>query len=367
MKVRQIRRWLTDKSPVNDGRRRNSLANEDDLAQQVVEQHNKDLNVTEKDKGDIPTEALQESLSKIEATTPSSKKLEEALLDLEKNPSTDPTVATRDDSPSIARSHDSPQKSELWETTQVTNNSWEKNKGSYPDPTLDLSPSSSFEESIVEGMENLGDFFSLEPDVDDTLSVSTEGMKPSKMHNANIFGNRMMTARTLESICNDDRHIQRAYSTPDYLTTDDEATTSSASHDSPSIPPGVLDSKMTRLLLDPYNANEAVQHQRCFNRGQQPIPRRKKVDPKDLAFLKPKQLSPSSSAKGMAHEKRSSVSLGIEKFGGKKKSLVELRKEQLQKSWAADKKVVRVKKIEWGECHKTGQYKRKITVQAEKG
>ena len=123
---------------------------------------------------------------------------------------------------------------------------------------------------------------------------------------------------------------------------------------------------MTRILLDPYNVNKAVQHQGCFNRGRQSIPRRKKIDPKDLAFLKPKELSPSSSSKVVTCEKRSSVSLGIEKFGGKKKSLVELRKEQLQKIWAADKQVVHVKKIEWGECHKTGQYKRKITVQANK-
>ena len=358
MKVKQIRRWLTDKSPVSNGRRSNTLAQDDNLAQPVVE-HNEVLNETDEGRGDFQTSSHQESVMKI---TPSSKQLEEALLDLEKNPSTDPTVVTlEDDSPSMAPPpDDSPQKSELWET-------WKTKKMPYPNPTLDLSPSSSFEDSIVEGMENLGDFFSVEPEGDDAISVSTEGMKPSKMYNANIFGNRMMTARTLESICNDGRHIQRAYSTPDYLsTTDDEATTSSTSHDSPSITPGVLDSKMTRILLDPYNVNKAVQHQGRFNRGHQSIPRRKKIDPKDLAFLKPKELSPSSSSKVVTCEKRSSVSLGIEKFGGKKKSLVELRKEQLQKIWAADKQVVHVKKIEWGECQKTGQYKRKITVQANK-
>jgi hypothetical protein len=187
------------------------------------------------------------------------------------------------------------------------------------------------------------------------------------MYNASIFGNKMMTARTLDLICNDGRLIQRAYSTPDYDKKNDEATNSPQSHDSPSITPGVLDSKMTRHLLDPYHVHEAVHHhQGNFKRDHQSIPRRKKIDPTDLVFLNPKERSSSSSSKILTMEKKpSSVSRGIEKFGGKKKSLVELRKEQLEKTWANNKKAAHVKKIEWGVCQTTGQYKKKIVVDVE--
>lgn len=364
MKVKQVHHWLTDKSRGKG--RRTGLASEDKLAllppkKKSISSDNHKSTTTEDD-GSFPTPSADvvKMTNKNAFLTPTA--LNETEFDLEKNPSTDPTIATQDEESTTFG--DSPQKATSWDHTPKSNASWDKIFPD-PEPVYDSSPFSSFEGS-TEAMENLGDFHAGEyyAREDRSLGGSPGDMKPSKMYNANIFGNKLMTARTLDFICNDGNLIQRAYSTPDYHITDDEATTSSLSRDSPSITPGTLESKMARYLLDPYPTNESIQEKGVTNRAHRSIPRCKKIDPKELAFLNPKE-DPASGSLPFDADKYLSVSRGINKFGGPKKTLVERRKEQLEKIWSDSREKAHVKKTKWDICKKTGQYKKKIVIDIE--
>jgi len=187
------------------------------------------------------------------------------------------------------------------------------------------------------------------------------------MHSANIFGNKTLTAGTLDLICNDGK-AKTMYSLPKNTTVglDDDETSSSLSNDSsskPSIVPGALDSKMAQLLLDPHPLNEGVRREMGYRRAPRTIPRCKKIDPKDLAFLnQANKKYPGTDD----HIRPSSVASGIEKFGGPRKTIVERRKEELEKIWEERKAVVHVKKVKWGVCQRTGMYKKKIVIDVHK-
>ena len=60
------------------------------------------------------------------------------------------------------------------------------------------------------------------------------------------------------------------------------------------------------------------------------------------------------------------VGATIQKFGGSSKtgqmSMIEKRKEQLQKKWTENKKINPVTKVKWGVCDITGKYKKKYVV-----
>eukprot|EP00980_Cylindrotheca_fusiformis_P001509 scaffold346_cov116-Cylindrotheca_fusiformis.AAC.23 len=95
---------------------------------------------------------------------------------------------------------------------------------------------------------------------------------------------------------------------------------------------------------------------------------RKKVDPIDLPFLQPKPQKlqkPIVSASGGA--RKSSVGAAIAKFGGLggRKTIVEKRKDELERQWSEAKAVTHIKKTKWCVCEKTGVYKKKIVVEAE--
>lgn len=338
----------------------------------------------------------------------------EASLSLKQNPSTDPTVATRDDS--TATTNDIPQPTPSWDATLVSGGSWDNVDFPDPDPTFDFSPATSFDDSVesnpegmgaheqygpsrerpddyyvtekskggIQGLDDMGQVhLSLlqkqapilasaerEEDSDERSNSSTIDSMPRSMHSANIFGNKTLTAGTLDFICSDGK-IKRSHRSLPGCIADDETGSSvsnnTGSSSDPSIIPGALDSKMAQLLLDPYPINEAIRQDAGYKRASYSIPRCKKIDPKDLKFLQRRDSAPSvAEAEIHSQGRRSSVSRGIQKFGGPKKTIVERRKEELEKLWAENKATVHVKKVKWGVCQRTGMYKKKIVIDVEK-
>jgi ribosomal protein L32 len=336
----------------------------------------------------------------------------EASLSLKQNPSADPTVATRDDS--TAAANDIPQQTASWDTTLVSGGSWDSVGFPDPEPAFYFSPSTSFDESIesnsggtgsyepsgptrgrpadyyitekfeggIEGLADMGQVhLSLlqkqapilanaertEQHDESSNESSTIDSMPRTMHSANIFGNKTLTAGTLDFICSDGKIKRSHRSLPDCFA--DDETGSSLSNDSsskPSIIPGALDSKMAQLLLDPYPINEAIRREAGYKRASYSIPRCKKIDPKDLEFLHRRNSSSVAETEIYAKGRRSGVSRGIQKFGGTKKTIVERRKEELEKLWAESKAAVHVKKVKWGVCKKTGMYKKKVVIDVQK-
>lgn len=343
-----------------------------------------------------------------------SSNLDELSLFLKQNPSADPTVATRDESFASASvlSDIIPKQTSSWETSTLVNiRSWDD--FNFPDPadqTFEIRPASSFDASIdsvlgrvgrgkkserpedhvyanetdspIDGHEDFGQLHlsliqkhsSLEEkkseESDDIMSEASDVVEPTMtMHAANIFGNKTLTNDTLEFICSEGkvkRSEVQTNLTPDLLA--DDETSSSLSRDSslkPSIAPDALNSKMTQLFLDSHPLNNGIQHPVPSKAAPRTIPRCKKIDPKDLEFLRGKGQVPSTIGQ---HEQRvtSSVAKGIQKFGGNPKSIVEQRKDELEKIWSQSKQVVHVRKVKWGVCQQTGTYKKKVIIDVKK-
>lgn len=92
--------------------------------------------------------------------------------------------------------------------------------------------------------------------------------------------------------------------------------------------------------------------------------RKKFLDPKDLPFLQGEPVEKAREPEEEKEEKpQSSVTSGILMFGGAaaRKTIVQRRKDQLQKLFDASKTVKHVKKTKWGACH-TGTYKKKVII-----
>jgi hypothetical protein len=95
---------------------------------------------------------------------------------------------------------------------------------------------------------------------------------------------------------------------------------------------------------------------------------RKKVDPKDLPFLQPKsQHMPKSTISVSNNIPKSGVGAAIQMFGGHggRKTIVEKRKDELERQWSETRSITHVKKTKWCVCEKTGVFKKKIVVEAE--
>jgi hypothetical protein len=337
----------------------------------------------------------------------------ERALSLKQNPSTDPTVATRDDS--SAGTNDIPQQTASWDTTLVSGGSWDNVDFPDPDPTFDFSPSTSFDDSVesnpvgtgfhqqsgltrgrpedytpekekggIAGLDDMGQVHlsllqkqeasilataeRVEQDDERSKGSSTIDSLPRTMHSANIFGNRTLTAGTLDFICSDGKIKRSHRSLPGCFADDETGSYSSddSSSEGPSIIPGALDSKMAQLLLDPYPINEGIRRGAGYKRASYSIPRCKKIDPEDLEFLRRKSSSSVAESEIYSQGRRSSVSKGIQKFGVPKKTIVERRKQELEKLWAENKAAVHVKKVKWGVCQRTGMYKKKIVIDVQK-
>lgn len=331
--------------------------------------------------------------------------LDEKSLCLKTNPSADPTVSTRDDSTSTMS--DIPQQTASWDTPLVNGGSWDNMDFPDPETNFEFSPSSSFDASTdsmsegmayckhlacrddyytrekgadgSEGFEDMGlvhfslirKHSSILSCVDDTeeLEDSMQEDKLARMHAANIFGHKTLTAGTLDLICNDVTIKQNAFMAGRSadLFADDE-TSSSLSRDSgskPSIAPDALDSKMAQLLLDPHPLNTGIKNEAGYKLAHRSIPRCKKIDPKDLHFLQRKEYSHSAAGKP-EQPIPSSVAKGIQKFGGIKKTIIQERKEELERLWAENKQKVHVKKIKWGVCQRTGTYKKRVVIDVQK-
>jgi hypothetical protein len=198
------------------------------------------------------------------------------------------------------------------------------------------------------------------------------------MHNADLFNNKTLSSGTLDFICFGKDSVKKStLSSSDTIDSSDDGTNSSWSQDSskPSIAPGALESKMGRIFLQDSSTNSEAENwwpqkhesETEARDSDQPIARkvlRKKLDPKDLSFLQP-QAKPAKKVEETEQKRRSSVSSGLLKFGGPRKTIVERRKDQLQKLWAESKSATHVKKIQWGVCQKTGAYKKKVVIDVQ--
>jgi hypothetical protein len=244
----------------------------------------------------------------------------------------------------------------------------------------------------IQGMDNMGNdhvellrsqnpvgkLLNVENDDSGDIHLLDKETNPSStMHNANIFGNKTLTSSTLDFICNNGQVDKSKQAKFNETTIDlsDEGTASSASQDSaqPSIAPDAMDSKLVRQFL---NANDDISQvtarpakaDTATNHSAQPsIARvtRKKLDPKDLPFLQHKPVTKSVPLPPQMQSPKTAVGLGIRKYGGPRKTIVERRKEQLEKKWSESKSAKHVTKIKWGVCHKTGTYKKKVVLDVQ--
>jgi hypothetical protein len=209
------------------------------------------------------------------------------------------------------------------------------------------------------------------------LDKETNPSSTSTMHNANIFGNKTLTSSTLDFICNNGQVDKSKQAKFNETTIDlsDEGTASSASQDSaqPSIAPDAMESKLVRQFFDANNdisqvtARPAKADTATSHSAQPTIARatRKKLDPKDLPFLQHKPVPKSVPLPPQTQSPKTAVGLGIRKYGGPRKTIVERRTEQLEKKWSESKSAKHVTKIKWGVCHKTGTYKKKVVLDVQ--
>jgi hypothetical protein len=309
--------------------------------------------------GPIPSESKMNTEERF--LTP--KPLDEAVLHLEKNPSIDPTSASTD-SDQTAAFGDSPLDAATWDITSEAVESLEEDQHPEPDSTFGFNPkSSSIEEPIdLEGIEGLGGLGSREPrGADATISVCNAGWTTPIIRDGNISGNEMKTpqtldfirsdAQTLDFISNEGEVIQIASPMADDHITDDKGTTPSLTCGNRSIKSLEPDSNMSLHHGDQRHAMD----QAAYHQG---IPRRKKINPKSLGFLDPKEQFSSSPSSKSTSDTRYSLAKGMDKFGGgTQKNLVRRRKEQLEKIWTENKEFVQVKNDSTGPLQ-TGQYKK---------
>lgn len=212
-------------------------------------------------------------------------------------------------------------------------------------------------------------------DSSEDLSIKQPAAPEEKMHNANIFGNRTLTSPTLDFICNG-KVDQSKYAVNTICDSSDVGTTSSWSQDScqPSVAPDAIDSRLARTFLKESVIEEVnkVWPKDTFAKAEintDTAPTkitRKKLNPEDLPFLKPKELQKTAA---IVHPppKKGPVASGVRTFGGpgQRKTIVEQRKEKLEQLWAETKAIKHVTKVKWGVCNKTGTYRKKVVLDFE--
>jgi len=141
-------------------------------------------------------------------------------------------------------------------------------------------------------------------------------------------------------------------------------TESRDSDDASSIAPGVLVSKMANIFLNATLEDVPPPPPTMAER-------RKYVEPRDLSFLRSNDynsVAATSDREDLAYAKpprtpTTTVGKGIRKFGGPPKSLVERRKDQLQKRFGDTRATVFVQKKTWGQKTPHGRYQRTTRVE----
>ena len=212
-------------------------------------------------------------------------------------------------------------------------------------------------------------------DSSEDLSIKQPAAPEEKMRNANIFGNRTLTSPTLDFICHG-KVDQSKYATNTISDSSDAGTTSSWSQDScqPSVAPDAIDSRLARTFLEESVTEEVnkVWPQDNFakaGKGTDIEPTkitRKRLNPEDLPFLKPKEVQKTVP---IVHSppKKGPVASAVRTFGGpgQRQTIVEQRKEKLEQLWAETKTSKHVTKVKWGVCSKTGTYRKKVVLDFE--
>jgi hypothetical protein len=212
-------------------------------------------------------------------------------------------------------------------------------------------------------------------DSSEDISIKQPAAPEEKMHNANIFGNRTLTSPTLDFIC-DGKVDQSKYAVIALSDSSDAGTASSWSQDScqPSVAPDAIDSRLARTFLK-ESVNEEVNKiwpQDTFAKAKKDTDTaptkitRKKLNPEDLPFLKPKEVQKTVPIV-YPPPKKGPVASGVRTFGGpgQRKTIVEQRKEKLEQLWAETRTTKHVTKVKWGVCNKTGTYKKKVVLDFE--
>ncbi|KAG7374010.1 hypothetical protein IV203_013105 [Nitzschia inconspicua] len=242
-------------------------------------------------------------------------------------------------------------------------------------------------------------------DEDHTFGCSPTG----SMHNSTLLQGALLTKSTLDTLCqveviHEETSIPNCtsskaasiHSSGVSMSDDIDSVTSLQSNDSdsPSIVPGALSPRMANMFL---NTSEVIQEEEPASIHEPVLVlRRKKIQPKDLPFLKNslvpknykepavitrrKQITPEdlpflkaplqrSDPNKVSDEinpkpRNTSVGQGIRKFGGRK-SRIEQRKDELSKKWAQSNSVAFVKKETWEFCKATGGYKKKFYIEKE--
>jgi hypothetical protein len=138
-----------------------------------------------------------------------------------------------------------------------------------------------------------------------------------------------------------------------------------------------LGSKMAGMSLNDRQGTQGTQTGSAKNKvnpatarlGNPRVVTRKRVDPKDLAFLQPQGAAEDEKKKNamalLPRRRETAVERGIRKFGPPRKSIVETRTEELSQRWAESNSPQHVRKVKWGVATKTGEYQKKIVIERE--
>lgn len=192
---------------------------------------------------------------------------------------------------------------------------------------------------------------------------------PTLMHNADLFQNGMLTKATLDAICHDkskSEESSHSIRTSDH-SSEIESLKSFFSHESEggSIAHGALVSKMAAVFLNDAPETQTLKKVSIVSTASQGIVTRKKVDPKDLAFLQPQVKAPKQPVGVMPPAPNTLVGKGIRRFDPPPQSIVAARKEELNQKFAESKAASHIKKVKWGISSKTGGYKKKFIIDKE--
>ena len=215
--------------------------------------------------------------------------------------------------------------------------------------------------------------------VDDICSVEEPAETETSMHNATLFKDKILTASTLDFLCDtqpvanvespgsDDASVASSYDDEGICWTGSDANLSSSI--SEEAEGSTLGKMFLNLAVDSGETEESeggYEEKDTFSTPPK-APRRKLRDPKDLQFLQSEtlrldEISPISHTRPV----RSSVQSKILRFGGagKRKKLVDRMMEKLEKHMAEDnsKSVVHVRKTKFVLCQKTGKYEKRIVL-----